>query len=447
MIWEPHTLVFTISEILFSNLPLASMNMIKNSIPYGFNSAEFFISESYPVDFVNINKIAGMTTPIEAVAESLHSNQYGACLEDFTGCKTAAIAINDKTRPVPYDILLPALIDGLKNLQLQLKNITIIVATGTHKPMDLAEIKKLLPDNFPKDIKICSHDCDEAENLKCLGDTSKKTPVYGNRKFLDADIRIVTGNIEPHHFAGFSGGMKTAAIGLTGRETINKNHSMLVDRKSCLGEFKNNPLRQDIEEIGKMMKVNYAINVIMNDKREIVHVLAGDPSCVMDAGVTFSQSICQTVVNKKYDLVIASAGGYPKDINLYQAQKALTNASLITRDGGSVILVAACDEGVGSNPYVDFMKGVSSWQEVYSKFKTTGFQVGPHKAFQFAREISRINVYLMSHIPDEVVKSLLLIPTADLTNQIQQILKNNPGMPAIAVMPKATNTLPLCTGG
>lgn len=420
--------------------------MNKYNIPFGNNKIEFLIPEFYSVDFVNIKEIEGMPAPFKAVDESLHSNKLGVCLDDFKGCKTAAIAINDKTRPVPYDILLPALIDGLKNLPIRPENIEIIVATGTHKPMDLAEIKKLLPDNFPNQIKINSHDCDDKENLKFLGETSKNTPVYANRKFLDADIRIVTGNIEPHHFAGFSGGLKTAAIGLSGRETINKNHSMLVDRKSCLGEFKNNPLRQDIEEIGRMMKVNYAINVIMNDKRKIVHVLAGEPSQVMEAGVTLSQSICQTEVSKKYDLVIASAGGYPKDINLYQSQKALTNASLITRDGGSVILIAACDEGVGSNPYVEFMKGITTWQEVYTKFKATGFQVGPHKAFQFAREISRINVYLMSQIPDEVVKSLLLFPVDDLTNQIQQILSKTPDLPSIAVMPKATNTLPFYAG-
>ncbi len=193
-----------------------------------------------------------------------------------------------------------------------------------------------------------------------------------NRRFYEL-IWYRYRTIEPHHFAGFSGGVKSASIGLGGRETINHNHKLLIDANSRLGEYKENPLRQDIEEIGRLMKVDFAMNVIMNGRSEIVHILSGSPAAVMKKGVVLSQSICETPVSQKFDLVIASAGGYPKDINLYQSQKALTNASLLTRDGGAVILVTAC-EGRGHRDMR--INGRLETCGVYEKFKER-ISVGP----------------------------------------------------------------------
>ncbi|MHC1784763.1 MAG: nickel-dependent lactate racemase [Anaerolineaceae bacterium] len=416
------------------------------SIPYGRKKLEFTISNSLNPELIKTDPIEGLENPKKAVKFSLYSREYGPSIEDFRGCKTAAIAVNDKTRPVPYNVILPPLIDALASISIAPENISLIAATGTHNPMNEVEIREILPENLPAGIRIFTHDCDDDENLIHLGSTSRNTPVFGNKKFLKADVRIVTGNIEPHHFAGFSGGVKSASIGLSGRKTINANHKLLQESNSRLGEYDENPLRQDIEEIGRLYKVNFALNVIMNDNREIVHILSGDPFRVMSKGVSLSRAICQTPVKKKFDVVIASAGGFPKDINLYQSQKALTNASLITRDGGSVILVAACEEGTGSQGYEDFMEGVKTWQEVYQKFEREEFRVGPHKAFQFARELSRIQVYLLSEIADERVSTLLLKPFHNLTGLIKDIQSDSPEPLSIAILPKATNTIPHFTG-
>lgn len=412
------------------------------SLPYGRTGLEFDLPEGLEADVIHIHDVEGLENPAKAVKFSLVSREFGPSIEDFQGCRTAAIAVNDKTRPVPYGILLPPLLSALQSIGIDPENITIIVANGTHVPMSEDEIRAMLPVDFPEGVKFWSHDCDDEDNLVFQGVTTRNTPVYGDRKFVEADLRIVTGTIEPHHFAGFSGGMKTASIGLSGRKTINHNHKLLIDRDACLGEFDKNPLRQDIEEIGRMLKVDFTVNVIMNERREIVHVLSGNPEAVIKRGVALSRAICQAMVKEKYDLVISSAGGYPKDINLYQAQKALTNASLLTKDGGAVFLVTACEEGVGSRGYEDFMTGLNSWQEVYKKFEREEFRVGPHKAFQFARELARIGVYLYSEIPDERVISLLLRPIHDITAAIAELQKSKPAPLSIAVLPKATNTLP-----
>ena len=191
----------------------------------------------------------------------------------------------------------------------------------------------------------------EAEqDLRDLVQWVKKrgTPVWVNRRFVEADLRIVVGNIEPHQFQGFSGGVKSAAIGLAGRETVNHNHAMMTDPLAQLGRYDDNPARQDVEEIGRLIGIHVVLNAILNEKKKIMHVVAGEPAAVMEIGIPLSRKVCQVAIAAPFNLVIASPGGHPKDINVYQTQKALAHANLITRDGGMVILAAACPEGSGS---------------------------------------------------------------------------------------------------
>ena len=361
----------------------------------------------------------------------------------LSGVETVGIAINDKTRPVPHKYMLPPLLKRLKNSGISNGNIHLFIATGTHTPMQKDEFLQVVPEEILANYTIETHDCDDNSNLEFLGKSPAGTPVWVNRKYFKSDLKVVVGNIEPHHFMGFSGGNKSASIGLTSRQTINQNHSFLMDDRSRLGVYADNPMRQDVEEIGRMIGVSLAVNAILNDQKQIVHGFVGDPLGVMAAGYPQSARLCQIPVYGKYDLVIASAGGYPKDINLYQAQKALTNASLITRDGGTVVLLTECIEGVGSQGYVDFMIGINSFGEAIQKFKQVEFKVGPHKAYQFAKIGSRIRIVLKSAIPQPQVEKLLLTPADDLQTFIDSEILRLGGQPRIAILPLASTTLPL----
>lgn len=363
-------------------------------------------------------------------------------LVDFTGVKTAAIAINDKTRPVPHEYLLPPLLEKLHQMGISEGSVEFIVAMGTHKPMPADEYSRILPADIIKRYPISSHDCDATESLVNLGTTRKRTNVLVNRRFFNADLRIVVGNIEPHHFMGFSGGSKSASIGLTGRETINQNHSMLIHPDARIGVYDTNPMRNDVEEIGQMIGVQYAVNAILNLQKEIVEVVAGDPLEVMKVGIPLSLKICQTQVEEMFDLVIASVGGYPKDINLYQSQKAITHACLITKPGGIIILVGECPEGSGNQAFEQFMEDVSSYSEVEAKFLRQGFRVGPHKAFQLARQLNHAKVFIVSEMDPHLVKKLQLIPFSSITDAYHTALNQLPKDIRIAVMPAATNTIP-----
>jgi nickel-dependent lactate racemase len=412
------------------------------NLPYGKKSLQLEIPEGYNVDIIAPADVPGDPNPMEVIRQAILS-PFGPALADFAGAKSVAIAVNDKTRPVPHELLLPPLLQELQRIGIPSKAIRIFIATGTHQPMPPGDFQRILPPEIIENYAVISHNCDDLDNLVELGATQYGTKVLVNKLFYHSDLRIVVGNIEPHHFAGFSGGVKSAAIGLTGRETINHNHTMLADIHAVIGEYDQNPLRQDIEQIGKMIGVHFAVNAVLNGSKQIVKAYAGDPVAVMQAGIPEVRKICQTFVSHRYDVVIASVGGHPKDINFYQSQKALTHSALLTRDGGTIILFAACPEGSGSQPYETFMQDIRTFPEVFEKFKREGFQVGPHKAFQVAREGVRIQIMLVSEMDAGLVSRLLLTPANDLGDAFAKVKGGLSPATQIAVMPRATNTIPI----
>ena len=252
----------------------------------------------------------------------------------------------------------------------------------------------------------------------------------------------MVGNIEPHQFAGFSGGVKTAAIGLAGLKTININHALMTHPDSQIGEYETNPARQDIEEIGKKIVIHVALNSILNQSREIVRVLAGDPVAVMQAGIPLSRQLCQVGVKSKYSLMISSPGGHPKDINLYQAQKGLSHAALIMRPGGTVILIAACPEGTGSPYYEEWMHGKQSSVDVLQTFKAEGFRIGPHKAYQIARDASRLRLMFCSGMEEAFARALLLNPVQNLQTAVNLALADMQPGDCVGILPHASSTIP-----
>lgn len=419
------------------------------SLAYGHSRIPLALPEGISFDWIEPAYIAPADDPTRVIEDALRHPVDGKTLQAYSGARSVAIAINDKTRPVPHEHLLPPLLAELRAEGIPPKAITFIIATGTHVPMQPDEFERILPADICRDYRVISHDCDEPSNLVPLGTTSRGTVVAANRHFMEADLRIVVGNIEPHHFAGFSGGYKTAAIGLASRQTINQNHTMLTDPQAGIASFEHNPLRQDIEEIGRLFGVHFALNAVLNGDKEIVKAVSGSPQAVMQSGIPLSQEFCQVKTSgEKYDLVIASVGGAPKDINFYQSQKALTHASLFTRDGGTIILVAECPEGSGSRLYEEFMEGVETPQEVFEKFQAMGFRVGPHKAFQVARIAARVQIILVSEMPTSLVSRLLITPAITLPAALDlaaaRLSTHSPLQDLrIAVLPRATNTIPV----
>ena len=411
-------------------------------LPYGRRTLPLHLDTDAHVEQILPSPTEACGDPRGVITQALAAPIGLSSLRAFAGARSAAIAINDKTRPVPHAELLPPLLAALGELGIPREAITLIIATGTHIPITPDAFAQVVPAEILDRYRIVSHDCD-APDLVQLGSTPRGTPVATNRLFMEADLRIVVGNVEPHHFAGFSGGVKSAAIGLAGRATITANHSLLMDPKSALAIYDENPLRQDIEAIGRMVDIHLALNVVMNRQKKIVEAFAGAPQAVIRAAIPLIRTIYETQIDMPFDVMITCPGGFPKDINLYQAHKAVSCANRVTREGGQIILVAACEDGVGSAGYAEFMaRGFPSHQAVMEQFVKEPFRIGAHKAHIFARDAVRLqDIWIVSDIPAQQVTSLLLKP-ADLQTAIAEAIGPLPPSARVGIMPYANATIP-----
>ena len=416
-------------------------------VPYGHSFLTAEVPNGIGVDLIEPAGFPAAQDPLGCTRAALSSLVGGLDWKVVAKAKSVAIAVNDKTRPVPHHQLLPPLLERLSSLGIQNAAITFHVALGTHPVMGSDELPGILPKEILQRYRVVMHDSKNNDLLIYLGKTTRGTPVWSNKAYVQSDLKIAIGNIEPHQFVGFSGGVKSAAIGLAGEITINHNHALMAHPDSQLGEYETNPARQDVEEIGKMIGINLALNAILNRDKQIVNVLAGDPRAVMQAGIPLSRQVCQVRVSAEYGLMISSPGGYPKDINLYQSQKGLAHAALVTRPGGTIILVAACPEGTGSQHYEDWMADKHSYAEIFERFSAEGFRIGPHKAYQIARDATKTRLMFCSDMDPDLSRALLLNPVKDLQTAINTCLVDLKPGEHIGVMAHSSSTIPYLQDG
>jgi nickel-dependent lactate racemase len=419
--------------------------MARFRIPYGRTHLTFTLSDALHTELIAPAPIAPVPDAARAVMDALDA-PLDFAWEKFAHArpKGVAIAINDKTRPVPLAILLPPLLARLTHMGIVDDAITLIIATGAHTPMRPDEFANIVPADALRVARhrVICHDCDDRANLVELGTTTRGTRVWANRVFMQADFRIALGDIEPHQFMGFSGGVKSAAIGLAARETITHNHAMMLNPRAQVGKYDDNPARQDAEEIGKMMGVHFALNAVIDEEKQIVGVFAGDPVAVMRAGMPLALDLYRVRVSGEFDLMIVSPGGHPKDINLYQAQKALAHATPVVRKGGTVILTAACPEGSGSKLHEEYMHGMTAHEQVLERFKCEPFRLGYHKAFQIARDATRVRLLMVSEMSSDLMKRLLLTRCDSLDDALAFALRDLPCDAHVGVMPVGNVTIP-----
>ena len=416
--------------------------MNRFNLPYNRSKLSFELPLNITPDIYSPIKVPASSNPAQSISDQLKhfENLSSINFEDIPG-RSIAIAINDNTRPVPYHHILPPLLGWLADLRIPPSDITFFVATGTHKSLSPAELNQILPDNISNKYAVLSHNCDAKEDLLFLGKTRVDTPVWINRKYYQSSLKIVIGNIEPHHFMGFSGGVKTASIGLAGRDTITQNHKMLLLPEAKAGNYFDNPMRMDIEEIGEMIGIQLAINVILNEEKQIIDVFAGNPKNVMEIGIKIIRNLMMSKLPALYDIVIASAGGYPKDINLYQAQKAMTHSSYFVREGGVIILAAACSEGYGNLLFEKLIKSVTNRKMIVDNFLSHPFEIGPHKALQITKITSRMKIILISDINQEI-PAFLLCTAPTIEQALHQTGIHKTDGVRLAILPSATHTLP-----
>ena len=357
---------------------------------------------------------------------------------------TVAIAIPDETRPTPVGSILPALITRILRSPDSARptRITVMVGAGLHDPMPEERLKKFIPDSVTKMCDIYVHDASRMRAVS-YGSTSRSTPILIAEKFAQADLKIVVGQIDPHQFVGFTGGAKGAVIGLGARETIEANHALMFHENSVVGKLEGNPVREDLNEAGRMLGLHFAVNVILDSSKRVVGLFAGDPEKVLSEGSKTCSRVYGITIKKKYDIAVASCGGYPKDICLYQAQKGLNLASQCLNPGGKIILLAKCDQGIGDDIYLNYVSQFENPEQALKDFKKLGFKMGAHKAYLFARTQVNYDVVVVSELEDKLLNQCLL-KSADPDSILQKWISGSEKCPRVAIIPYANTTFFIC---
>lgn len=353
-----------------------------------------------------------------------------------------AIVTSDLTRPMPTAKVMPALLDELYAAGIRAEDITLVFALGSHRRQSDEERRRLAGERAWAEIRCVDSDPDDCVHF---GTTAAGTAVDFTRVVAEADRRICLGNVEYHYFAGYSGGAKAIMPGCSTRSAIQSNHSMMVRPDACAGNLDTNPVRRDIEEAAAMCGIDFILNVVLGEHKEILRAAAGDVTAAHRELCAFLDTIYLNELEKPADIVIVSQGGAPKDLNLYQTQKALDNARHAVREGGVIILIGSCREGLGERVFEQWMTSSPSPEYMIERIGRD-FQLGGHKAAAIAITLRKARIFLVSELEDEFVRSIFLTPQPSAQRALDEAFALLGPDASVLAMPFGGSTLPRIIG-
>ncbi len=353
-------------------------------IPYGHSYMPLNLSDDrFTTVESDIHSLQRTVSEDELVLKAMASPYGGVTLREMAcGKKTAVLIISDHTRPVPSRCILPHMLAELREGQPDI-DITLLVATGCHRLTRPEEIRKKVGDEIFNNEKILVHDCDQG-NVP-IGTLPSGAELVIDRHAVDCDLLIAEGFIEPHFFAGFSGGRKSILPGVCDRKTVLGNHcsAFIADPHAYTGILDGNPIHRDMTAAVHMAKLQYIVNVIINEKKETVAAFAGEPVEAHRAGCELLSKYCMANAGDGGDIVITSNGGAPLDQNVYQAVKGLTAAEGAARPGATLIICAECADGLGGDDFYEALKAASSPAELMEKVMNTPMDETPPDQWQY----------------------------------------------------------------
>ena len=327
--------------------------------------AEVAVPDGWRVTVLEARFAGAVESAEAAVAEALaHPIGSPPLVELARGKSSAAISVCDITRPAPNRIVLPHVTGALERAGVPKERIRILIATGLHRTATPAELDEIVGRETLARYQVDSHNARIEESHSHLGRTAGGTEVLIDRRFIEADLHLTLGFVEPHLMLGFSGGRKLIAPGLAAEKTIKRLHSPLFmrDPRAVEGSFPDNPLHRELLEIARMARHDFVVDVALTRTRQIAQVFAGNPVAAHAAGVEFVRQSTLAPVEEPVDAVITTSGGYPLDLTYYQAIKGVTAASHILEPGGKMLLIAACGEGIGSPEFTRIVRTFPDWK-------------------------------------------------------------------------------------
>lgn len=348
------------------------------------------------------------------------------------GRKKVVIIASDHTRPVPSKLIMPVLLREIRIGNPE-ADITILIATGCHRETRREELRNKFGDEILRNERIAIHDCD-AQDMVLSGQLPSGGELWINRLAAEADLLVAEGFIEPHFFAGYSGGRKSILPGIAGRETIYTNHcaEFINHRNARYGQLEGNPIHEDMIFAARKVGLAYILNVVINSSHRVIAAFAGDADSAHKKGTAFLDRLCR---EKKIpaDIVVTSNNGYPLDQNIYQAVKGLATAEGTVNPGGVIIMAAACDDGCGGDAFYETFRQAESAREIFNKISAVPRDATEADQWQsqiLARILTQHKVILISRCPDQMVRDLHMIPAGSLTEALDKadrILGHNKG--------------------
>ncbi len=409
------------------------------SIGYGNTIQKISIMDSNVIDVLMANSVKIREKGYEAVRKALGNPIGTGRLADIVKNKHRIVVItSDITRPMPTYAVMPLLLEEFLKAGVNLSEVTVVFAVGSHRDHTVEEMKHMVGEDVYSKVNCVDAD---GKDFVHMGTTTHGTPVDVTRIVAEADCRICLGNIEYHWFAGYSGGAKAIMPGVSSRAAIQVNHSLLTDNASVVANV-NSPVRADLEEAINYCPIDFIVNVVLNEHKEIIYAVAGHYIEAHRMGCHFLDRTYSKPIPELADIVVVSQGGMPKDLNLYQMQKALDNARHAVKEGGIIIWVGAAKEGLGEKVFEEWMLNAKSPKDILQGIKKD-FRLGGHKAAGIALTLATAEIYLVSELDAALVRRIFMTPFEHTQLALEQAFKLKGKNARVMVMPYGGSTLPL----
>ena len=416
--------------------------MVDAWIPYGKTEVCARIPTRNFLGYIEPKEKKGVTDPRAEIERALNQPIGTQPLKEIAKAgNKVAIVVDDATRATPSHLMVVPLLDELNKAGVTDQDITVIFGCGAHRAVTPQEAEKLIGKEALERVKTISHDY-KAEDQVFLGETSHETKVNINKVFAEADVKVLAGDINLHYYAGYGGGRKGVLPAIASAETIQQNHSLLVSSKATTGVLEGNPVHEDMLEGAKLAKVDFILNIVTNSKNELVQAFAGDVEQAFLEGTKLVDEMYKVSIEQRANIVVVSAGGYPHDINLYQATKGLQNALEAVKRRGVIILVAECPEGHGNEAFAEWMEKYPDLKRLEREVRRH-FVLGGHKAYFISKALQKATIILVSVMPDCYAVNTFKMRTSSAMNDAMRDAFEIAGKNAkVYVMPHGSDTLP-----
>jgi nickel-dependent lactate racemase len=417
-------------------------------LAYGRDGLRIDVPDDVPIVVIEPHSVPGLQDEEAAIVAALRAPTGTLPLRDLVRPEdTVAVVFSDLTRPMPNDRALPPLLHELARAGVPDRNVVLINGLGTHRPQTEGELARMVGEDVARRYHIIQHDAWDDANLVPVTRNRAGRPVRVNRAYIEASVRILTGFIEPHIFAGFSGGPKAVLPGVADIEAILDNHGaeMIAHPSATWAVTEGNPIWEEMLRVAQATEPTFLFNVTLNRERRITGVFAGDLVAAHRAGADFVAQSALQPVPASFDVVITSNSGYPLDLNLYQAVKGMSAAARIVRPGGDIIVAAECWDGIPAHgEYGRLLREADSPETLLERVTAPDFRCHDQWEAQLQAQIqteARVHVYA-DGLSDEELREALVIPCPSIEETVARICAENPDA-TIAVLPDGPQTVPL----